>query len=52
MADKERSEKDIKLDKAIRMLTLMVANSAFRKVTLHIEAGTIVRIEENTIHKL
>jgi hypothetical protein len=52
MSDKERSEKDKKLDKAIRMITLMVANNRFGELHFIIENGIIVLVREEIKHKL
>ncbi len=49
--EKEKSEKEKRLDKAIRLLTILCSNDFYGKVMLSLEAGNIVNIQETKSYK-
>jgi len=47
----EKSDKDKRLDRALRMLETAVAKDYYGKITFSLEAGQIVNVKEEKTHK-
>ena len=47
----EKSEKDKRLDRALRMLETAVAKDYYGKITFSFESGQIVSVKEEKTHK-